>query len=294
MQRPGRQLAAPSARRARTSSRSLFPARRDGVAADTPHTIALDDDVLAALGTRDGSEPNPQVRRRPPRPCGGSRPACDSWHACDSRLTHSSFSTFNPCAPLPPPPHTLLPRNLQVHEFLIAIAVCNTVVPSTDPKTGEIQYQVEGGVSWCLGLWPQPPRTAPPATSDSWRRARVPYPHRCTPVLPPPCPPKASSPDEEALVEGAAFLGYRLTSRTTEAVVVEWGGRAWTYDVLAVLEFNSDRWGAWVGSPWGPSAVQETGALLSPRPRKRKGAARRPREPLSAPQPIPPTGSACP
>lgn len=44
-------------------------------------------------------------------------------------------------------------------------------------------------------------------------------------------------------MEGAAFLGYRLVSRTTEAVVLELGGRLWTYDVLAVLEFNSDRFG---------------------------------------------------
>jgi hypothetical protein len=52
---------------------------------------------------------------------------------------------------------------------------------------------------------------------------------------------QASSPDEEALVEGAAMLGYRLLNRTTESVAVEWEGREWVYDVLAVLEFNSDR-----------------------------------------------------
>lgn len=32
------------------------------------------------------------------------------------------------------------------------------------------------------------------------------------------CRPQASSPDEEALVEGAAFLGYKLVSRTTDQV----------------------------------------------------------------------------
>lgn len=42
-------------------------------------------------------------------------------------------------------------------------------------------------------------------------------------------------------MQGAAYLGYRLVSRTTEAVTVSWGGRLWNYDVLAVLEFNSDR-----------------------------------------------------
>ncbi|EFJ44459.1 hypothetical protein VOLCADRAFT_95397 [Volvox carteri f. nagariensis] len=54
---------------------------------------------------------------------------------------------------------------------------------------------------------------------------------------------QASSPDEEALVTGAAFLGYRLYSRTTDKVVVEIlrTGEYRQYQVLAVLEFNSDR-----------------------------------------------------
>lgn len=111
--------------------------RSADVPLDTPHTIALDQDMCSALGSH--SRPDPKVE-----------------------------------------------------QFLINLAVCNTVVPGTDPKTGEVQYQ-------------------------------------------------ASSPDEEALVQGAAYLGYRLVSRTTEAVQVEWAGKLWTYDVLAVLEFNSDR-----------------------------------------------------
>lgn len=52
---------------------------------------------------------------------------------------------------------------------------------------------------------------------------------------------QASSPDEEALVQGAAYLGYRLVSRTTDTVKIEHHGKRWTYDVLVVLEFNSDR-----------------------------------------------------
>ena len=65
---------------------------------------------------------------------------------------------------------------------------------------------------------------------------------------------QASSPDEEALVQGAAYLGYTLASRTTETVVLErargggggsdgggGGPSEVAYDVLAVLEFNSDR-----------------------------------------------------
>ncbi|KAI8470537.1 MAG: ATPase, phospholipid transporter [Monoraphidium minutum] len=111
---------------------------RPDVPGDTPHTIALDQDMLNALGLREGD-------------------------AVDDA----------------------------VDEFLTNLAVCNTVVPSVD-ATGAIQYQ-------------------------------------------------ASSPDEEALVEGAAFLGYRLVARTSEEVALERGGKLWTYDVLAVLEFNSDR-----------------------------------------------------
>jgi magnesium-transporting ATPase (P-type) len=52
---------------------------------------------------------------------------------------------------------------------------------------------------------------------------------------------QASSPDEEALVQGAAYLGYKLISRTTDVVVVDVQGTRYSYDVLATLEFNSDR-----------------------------------------------------
>lgn len=52
---------------------------------------------------------------------------------------------------------------------------------------------------------------------------------------------QASSPDEEALVQGAAYLGYKLLSRTTEEVRVEIHGALHIFDVLATLEFNSDR-----------------------------------------------------
>lgn len=53
--------------------------------------------------------------------------------------------------------------------------------------------------------------------------------------------PQASSPDEEALVQGAAYLGYELLSRTTDVVKVRVHGAVYTYDILATLEFNSDR-----------------------------------------------------
>jgi magnesium-transporting ATPase (P-type) len=52
---------------------------------------------------------------------------------------------------------------------------------------------------------------------------------------------QASSPDEEALVQGAAFLGYKLIERTTECIKVSVHGKEQKYDLLATLEFNSDR-----------------------------------------------------
>jgi magnesium-transporting ATPase (P-type) len=42
-------------------------------------------------------------------------------------------------------------------------------------------------------------------------------------------------------VQGAAYLGHRLVSRTTEQVKVDIRGALHTYDILATLEFNSDR-----------------------------------------------------
>lgn len=78
-----------------------------------------------------------------------------------------------------------------LHDFLLNLAVCNTVVPER-LHDGTLVYQ-------------------------------------------------ASSPDEEALVQGAAYLGYVLKSRTTDTVSVEVRGALMTFDIIAVLEFSSDR-----------------------------------------------------
>jgi len=108
--------------------------------ANTPHSIALDQDLVKALGFHADKQPRPEVER-----------------------------------------------------FFVNLAVCNTVVPSTDEQ-GNLKYQ-------------------------------------------------ASSPDEEALVQGAAYLGFKLISRTTDEVVIQVAGepKPRVYDILAVLEFNSDR-----------------------------------------------------
>ena len=52
---------------------------------------------------------------------------------------------------------------------------------------------------------------------------------------------QASSPDEEALVQGAALMGYQLISRSSDRIVISCHGQQYEYEVLAVLEFNSDR-----------------------------------------------------
>jgi len=76
-------------------------------------------------------------------------------------------------------------------DFLVHLAVCNTVVPTTG-EDGEPVYQAE-------------------------------------------------SPDEEALVQGARYLGYTLISRSTDVVVLNVQGRTMELKILAVLEFSSAR-----------------------------------------------------
>lgn len=52
---------------------------------------------------------------------------------------------------------------------------------------------------------------------------------------------QAASPDEGALVDGVASLGYRFTNRKPRSVLFELGGREYEYELLAVCEFNSSR-----------------------------------------------------
>lgn len=52
---------------------------------------------------------------------------------------------------------------------------------------------------------------------------------------------QAASPDEGALVEGAANLGYRFTNRKPRAVLFTAGTGEFEYELLAVCEFNSTR-----------------------------------------------------
>ncbi|PKX98708.1 aminophospholipid-translocating P4-type ATPase DRS2 [Aspergillus novofumigatus IBT 16806] len=52
---------------------------------------------------------------------------------------------------------------------------------------------------------------------------------------------QAASPDEGALVEGAAVLGYRFTNRRPRSVLFTTNGQEYEYELLAVCEFNSTR-----------------------------------------------------
>lgn len=52
---------------------------------------------------------------------------------------------------------------------------------------------------------------------------------------------QAASPDEGALVEGAAMLGCKFVARKPRTVIVETGGQEFEYELLAVCEFNSTR-----------------------------------------------------
>ncbi|KAJ5542520.1 hypothetical protein N7535_004942 [Penicillium sp. DV-2018c] len=52
---------------------------------------------------------------------------------------------------------------------------------------------------------------------------------------------QAASPDEGALVDGAASLGFRFTDRKPRSVLFESGGQQFEYELLAVCEFNSTR-----------------------------------------------------
>ncbi|NWY70654.1 AT8B3 ATPase, partial [Erithacus rubecula] len=52
---------------------------------------------------------------------------------------------------------------------------------------------------------------------------------------------QAASPDEEALVLAARSLGYTFLARTQDSITIRELGRTRTYEVLAMLDFNSER-----------------------------------------------------
>lgn len=90
----------------------------------------------------------------------------------------------------------------EIHEFLLLLTICNTVIPEYEPS--------------------------PDGTVDSTgSEEQVKY--------------NASSPDEQALVLAARDLDYVLTSRDGSMCNTMIQGRPVTFEILNVLEFNSDR-----------------------------------------------------
>ncbi|CEG46840.1 p-type atpase (p-atpase) superfamily [Plasmopara halstedii] len=91
----------------------------------------------------------------------------------------------------------------EIHDFLLLLTICNTVIPETSSPTSPI------------------------SSDGSILTPRIKY--------------NASSPDEEALVLAAADLGYVLESRDGPFCNTLIQGRPMSFEILNVLEFNSDR-----------------------------------------------------
>ncbi|TDH69843.1 hypothetical protein CCR75_002347 [Bremia lactucae] len=85
----------------------------------------------------------------------------------------------------------------------------------------------------------------------------------------------ASSPDEQALVAGAAFVGFQFVSRSVGAATVNVLGTRKTYQVLDVLEFTSTRkrMSVVVRKPNGILCLFTKGADMMIYPRLQKNAA---------------------
>ncbi|RQM08863.1 hypothetical protein DD237_000600 [Peronospora effusa] len=93
----------------------------------------------------------------------------------------------------------------EIHDFLLLLTICNTVIPETTALL------------------------SPTSSSDSCSAQ--------TPTI----KYNASSPDEEALVLAAADLGYVLSSRDGPMCHAVIQGKPMSFEILNVLEFNSDR-----------------------------------------------------
>ncbi|KAF1331982.1 P-type atpase, partial [Globisporangium splendens] len=90
----------------------------------------------------------------------------------------------------------------EIHDFMLLLTICNTVIPEYDTPAAE-----ESGLSSATG--------------------KIKY--------------NASSPDEQALVLAANDLGYVLTGRDGPICHTLIQGVPMTFEILNVLEFNSDR-----------------------------------------------------
>ncbi|TDH70812.1 uncharacterized protein CCR75_001859 [Bremia lactucae] len=94
----------------------------------------------------------------------------------------------------------------EIHDFLLLLTICNTVIPEMSSRP-----------------------TSPTSSSSSYSTHSQPIKYN------------ASSPDEEALVLAAADLGYVLESRDGPVCNTLIQGKPMSFEILNVLEFNSDR-----------------------------------------------------
>jgi magnesium-transporting ATPase (P-type) len=201
---------------------------------DTPHTIALDTELHSALGLLGGGGEGGVGGG------GGKKDAA----AAAAATPFPRLSAANPA----------------LERFFLHLAICNTVVPAAprqpgqgdddDDDGGAAGVAASGGgdeeegraIESLGGGDPDPQANVDHGAGDDdddddpvaeaarllARGATIPH-------------YQASSPDEEALVAGAAYLGHRLVARTGETVAVAHNCQVSAYDVLAVLEFSSDR-----------------------------------------------------
>ncbi|KAJ7526169.1 hypothetical protein O6H91_17G086000 [Diphasiastrum complanatum] len=96
-----------------------------------------------------------------------------------------------------------------VHDYLLVLAACNTVVPTRVIKssTGQLEMQVASAGETAPGF--------------------IEY--------------QGESPDEQALVSVAASYGYTLLERTSASIVIDILGDIQRFEVLGVHEFDSVR-----------------------------------------------------
>lgn len=99
-----------------------------------------------------------------------------------------------------------------IHEFFTLLSVCHTVIPemndSEPPGTAVFTINMARLIEPCFFL-------------------EIIY--------------QASSPDEGALVQGAADLGWVFTTRRPRSVTMKVNGESFEYEVLNICEFNSTR-----------------------------------------------------
>ena len=122
-------------------------------------------------------------------------------------------------------------------EAFIALTVCHTLIVEQRDGGASTGSSAAADATASSAL---PPSSAPPGA--------VSPPPRADGAAPPPAPAdedtivyQGPSPDEVALVDGARRLGVRFSSRSADGVEVRFLGAPLRFQILAVLEFSSER-----------------------------------------------------